>query len=254
VNLNCAGLSREFLDTELFGHEKGAFTGATAAKPGLLEVAHRGSAFLDEIGDMDLAVQPKVLKVLEEKRFRRLGEVRDRHVDIRLIAATHRDLSALAREGLFRSDLYYRISTVPLTIPPLRERAGDVPLIARSLLASLAHEMGRAVPALAPETERALAAYPWPGNVRELRNVLERALILRDGASLSPQDLRFDAAARSAAPACGADLTLRDLERLHIERVLADENGHVERAAVRLGIPRSTLYQKIKQLRLAQTP
>ncbi|MEE8218183.1 MAG: sigma-54 dependent transcriptional regulator, partial [Vicinamibacteria bacterium] len=134
VDMNCAGLSRDFLETELFGHEKGAFTGAVSAKVGLLEVAHRGVVFLDEIGDLDPQVQPKLLKVLEEKRFRRLGEVRDRQVDIQLIAATHQNLAAMARERKFRSDLYYRISTIPLRVPPLRERPEDIPALARRLV------------------------------------------------------------------------------------------------------------------------
>jgi DNA-binding NtrC family response regulator len=247
VDLNCAGLSRELLETELFGHEKGAFTGATASKSGLLEVAHRGTVFLDEVGDMDPQVQPKLLKVLEEKGFRRLGDIRDRHVDIRLIAATHQDLSLLVREKRFRSDLYFRISTIPLAVPPLRQRVEDIPLLAQYLLGRLVADLGRGDVRLAPEVERALQAYPWPGNIRELRNVLERAVLLSDRNILDRQDLRFDVPLAAEVSPDDSAMTLLELERRHIERVLREEHGHVERAARRLGVPRSSLYQKIKQ-------
>src|SRR5688500_8304362 len=181
VDLNCASLSRELLESELFGHEKGAFTGAVAAKEGLLEVAHRGTLFLDEIGDVDAAVQPKLLKVLEEGRFRRLGDVRDREVDVRLIAATHQDLAVAVREKRFRSDLYFRISALPLLIPPLRERPEDIAVLARALLDRIGFEVGRTDLSLSEDAVAALQAYSWPGNTRELRNVLERAVILGQG-------------------------------------------------------------------------
>jgi transcriptional regulator with GAF, ATPase, and Fis domain len=193
VDINCAALSRELLETELFGHEQGAFTGAVSSKPGLFEVAHRGTVFLDEIGDMALEVQPKVLKVLEEKRFRRLGDVRDRYVDIRLLVATHQDLGRLVREKKFRSDLYFRISTILLSVPPLRERVADIPVLARSLLQRCSADLGRHDVELAPDAEQALQAYSWPGNIRELRNVLERAVLLSDRNMLRCRDLRFDA-------------------------------------------------------------
>ncbi len=250
VDLNCAGLSREFLETELFGHEKGAFTGAVNSKTGLLEVAHRGTVFLDEIGDMDLQVQPKLLKVLEEKRFRRLGDVRDRQVDIRLIAATHQDLGLLAQEKQFRSDLYFRISTIPLTVPPLRERGEDILMLAQYLLQRLAVDLGRGDVTLTPDAEQTLQAHPWPGNIRELRNVLERAVLLSDRRILGRKDLRFDIPAGTETGTTNTSLTLRELEQRHIERVLQEEQGHVESAAKRLGIPRSTLYQKIKQYQI----
>jgi DNA-binding NtrC family response regulator len=247
VDLNCAGLSRDFLETELFGHEKGAFTGATAVKPGLLEVAHRGSVFLDEIGDVDPQVQPKLLKVLEEKRFRRLGGVRDRWVDIRLIAATHQDLGRRVQEKTFRSDLYFRISTLPLVVPPLRERPEDVPVLARSLLQTLAADGGRQR-TLTAAAERALATYPWPGNIRELRNVLERALLLSEEEAIDAADLRFDRCAPGGQEAdADAGLTLEELERHHIVRVLQQERRNVARAAERLGVPKSSLYQKLKR-------
>jgi len=253
VDLNCAGLSRELLESELFGHVKGAFTGAATTKLGLLEVAHRGTVFLDEIGDVDPLVQPKLLTVLEDKRFRRLGDVNDRTIDLRLIAATSHDLARLAQEQKFRSDLYFRISTLVLRVPPLRERREDIPDLANDLLDRLALDRGRRSAALSAAAITTLQAYPWPGNVRELRNVLERAVLLTAGPVVGPGDLHFDALAAAAsvgAPGGDSDaaLTLAELERRHIERVLRDTGGRVADAAARLDIPRSTLYQKIKAL------
>jgi len=253
VDLNCAGLSQELLETELFGHEKGAFTGAATSKLGLFEVAHRGTVFLDEIGDVDLQVQPKLLKVLEEQKFHRLGDVRDRQVDVRLVAATCQDLSRLMRENKFRSDLYYRISTIPLVIPSLRERAEDIPALARHLLANCAADIGRNDLELSPDAERELQMYAWPGNIRELRNVLERAALLSEQRILRAADLRFDDVAKRETPAHDSQLTLLELERRHIELVLAEERGQVERAAKRLGIPRSSLYQKIKKFQITSS-
>ena len=192
VDLNCAGLSQDLLESVLFGYAKGAFTGAVTNKTGLLEVAHRGSVFLDEIGDMEPQVQPKLLKVLEEKRLRRLGDVHDRYIDIQLIAATHHDLGLLVREKKFRGDLYYRISTIPLVVPPLRDRVEDIPRLAQHLLRRLTADLGRGDVGLDADAEQALQAYPWPGNIRELRNVLERALLLSDRQVLGRKDLRFD--------------------------------------------------------------
>jgi DNA-binding NtrC family response regulator len=250
VDLNCAGLSREFLETELFGHEKGAFTGAVNAKLGLLEVADKGTVFLDEIGDVDAQVQPKLLKVLEERTFRRLGDVRDRHVDVHLIAATHADLAVHVRENRFRSDLYFRISTIPLRVPSLRDRVEDIPLLAGNILQRTATDLGRGEVTLENSALDALKSYSWPGNIRELRNVLERALLLKDGNSLRGQDLRFD---MPAAPvqAWSTDLSLADLERRQIELVLQQQRGRVEKAANVLGISRSSLYQKIKEYNLS---
>jgi DNA-binding NtrC family response regulator len=245
LDLNCAALSRELLESELFGHEKGAFTGAVASKSGLLEIADRGTLFLDEIGDMDLAVQPKLLKVLEEKRFRRLGDVRDRQVDIWLVAATHQDLAALVEERRFRSDLYFRISTILLRLPPLRERTEDVPVLAERLLRATAVELDRDEITLSPAALRRLQAHSWPGNIRELRNVLERAALLSSASVLEPGDLGFDF--DQAAPDALAGLTLREAERRLIEQALAQERGSVERAAARLGISRSSLYQRVQK-------
>lgn len=247
VDLNCAGLTRELLETELFGHEKGAFTSATASKQGLFEVAHRGTIFLDEIGDVDLQIQPKLLKVLEDKRFRRLGDVRDRQVDVRLIAATHQDLGKLVREKKFRDDLYFRVSTIPLAFPPLRERVEDIPTVAQYLLEKVAADLGRGEIKLEPDSIRALQSYSWPGNIRELRNVIERAVLLSGERTISIKDLQFDGNSGHRTPYLDTNLTLSELERQHIERVLQEEQGRVEKAALRLGIPRSSLYQKLKK-------
>ena len=247
VDLNCAGLSRELLETELFGHEKGAFTSATASKQGLFEVAHRGTIFLDEVGDVDLQIQPKLLKVLEEKRFRRVGDVRDRQVDVRLIAATHQDLGQFVREKKFRDDLYFRISTIPLSFPALRERIEDIPTVAQYLLNKVSADLGRGELILDEDCIRALQAYSWPGNIRELRNVIERAVLLSDHHCITIKDLHFDGHGSVGAPLLDTRLTLLELEKQHIERVLQEEHGKVEIAAKRLGIPRSSLYQKIKK-------
>ena len=250
VDLNCAGLTRELLETELFGHEKGAFTSATASKQGLFEVAHRGTIFLDEIGDVDLQIQPKLLKVLEDKRFRRLGDVRDRQVDVRLIAATHQDLGKLVREKRFRDDLYFRVSTIPLSFPPLRERVEDIPTVAQYLLEKVAADLSRGEIRLEPESIRALQSYSWPGNIRELRNVIERAVLLSEQRTISIKDLQFDGNSANRSTYLDSNLTLMELEKQHIERVLREEQGRVEKAARRLGIPRSSLYQKIKKYQL----
>ena len=252
VDVNCAGFARELLETELFGHEKGAFTGAVASKVGLFEVAHRGTMFLDEIGDMDAQLQPKLLKVVEEGRFRRLGDVKDREVDTRLLAATHQDLSELVHAGRFRADLYFRINTVALRVPALRDRREDIPELATTFLLRTADELGRHELALAPEAVDLLRNYDWPGNIRELRNLLERAALLCEGTTIHGRHLQFEAA--PAAPRDGALLTMAEMERTHIQRALALENGHVARAAARLGMPRSTLYHKLKEMAMAGAP
>jgi len=250
VNLNCAGLTRELLESELFGHERGAFTGAVNPKPGMLEVGHRGIVFLDEIGDMDPAIQPKLLKALEEKTFRRLGDVRDRHVDIRLIASTNLDLEQMVRAKKFRDDLFYRISTLTLRIPPLRERPEDIPVLARNILASVCMRMGRPIALLAPDAESLLTRYPWPGNIRELANVLERAMILVKGDTLDAQGLGLDTVPQPSPREDGRLLTMKEMERHHVERVLARTGGSVTEAAAILGMARRTLYDRMKSLGL----
>ncbi len=250
VDVNCATLQREFVESELFGHERGAFTGAVAAKPGLLDAANGGTLFLDEIGDIDLQVQPKVLKVLEEKRFRRMGDVRERSVDVRLVAATHHDLLAAVSRKEFRADLYYRVSTVAIALPALRERREDIIGLTHQFLAGL----GAPDVIVGADAERILLEYDWPGNLRELKNVLERALLVRTGDVLRADDLRFDrspshgafkTAATGEQPAIPSR-TLSEVEREHILGALVAEKGRVEAAARRLGMPRSTLYQRIK--------
>jgi DNA-binding NtrC family response regulator len=248
VDLNCAGLSPQFLETELFGHERGAFTGAVAAKQGLFEVAHRGTLFLDEVGDVDPAVQPKLLKVIEEGRYRRLGEVRDRAVDVRLVAATHQDLGALVREKKFRSDLYFRISTLPLQVPALSERAEDIPVLARELLDRLGSDLGRRAFRLSDDAQRALQGYRWPGNVRELRNVLERAVLGAPGEVIGREHLRFgDLGPPPAAVPEERIVSLGENEKNYLERVLRVTGGRVEEAAKALGIARSSLYERLRR-------
>jgi DNA-binding NtrC family response regulator len=246
LELNCGGFSKEFLETELFGHEKGAFTGAVSDKVGLLEAAHRGTVFLDEIGDMDLQIQPKVLKVLEEKRFRRLGGIQDRKVDFRLIAATHQKLKQLVEEQRFRSDLFYRISAIQLLVPPLRERAEDIPAFAQMLLNRLTNDCGREQLTLTRAATMKLQQHAWPGNIRELRNVLERALMGAGPSGVDAGNLDFAASPQGPQFEGSSNLTLKELELRYIVRILNEEGGHVDRAAKRLDIPRSTLYQKIK--------
>jgi DNA-binding NtrC family response regulator len=238
LDLNCAGLSAELLDSELFGHERGAFTGAVSAKVGLLEAASGGTVFLDEIGDIALPVQGRILKAIEERRFRRVGGVKDLTVDIRLVAATHRDLAERVNAGAFREDLFFRVSTLPLRLPALRERLEDLPALAERLLA----RAGARRAALAPDALDRLREHAWPGNVRELRNVLERALVHSEGELLRAADLRLEV----RAPPAASGATLDEVEKAHILRVLADEDYRVAEAAERLGIPRSTLYQRLK--------
>jgi DNA-binding NtrC family response regulator len=251
VDLNCAGLPRELLESELFGHEKGAFTGATNSKPGLVEAAHRGTMFLDEIGDTDIAVQPKLLKIVEEKRFRRLGDIGERRVDVRFIAASNKSLMQLVDQGDFREDLYYRLNTLVLRLPPLRHRKEDIPMLVQQLLQRLSREIGRPIPRVENDALEALQAHTWPGNIRELRNVLERAMLAAGSGApvLRASDLRLTASTRRSAAAATmppAAETLKEVEWLHIQRVLEEEKGSVGRASKRLGIPRSSLYQKLK--------
>jgi transcriptional regulator with PAS, ATPase and Fis domain len=250
VEVNCAGLNATFLDSELFGHEKGAFTDAKERKQGLFEIADQGTIFLDEIGDLAPELQPKLLKVLETKTFRRLGGTREITVDVRLIAATNKDLAAEVEAGRFREDLYYRLSVMPLRLPPLRERSRDdrLTLVTR-LLGDLRNELPEGPSQLSSEALERLLSYPWPGNVREMRNVLERALILGRGRpELSVEHLPGEFRAR---PGIGdrrhTPLSLDELERQHIERTLRHHGGNRTRAAAELGISRATLINKIKR-------
>jgi DNA-binding NtrC family response regulator len=249
VDLNCAGLSKDLLESELFGHQRGAFTGAVQDKQGLLDLAHRGTLVLDEIGDIDLPVQPKLLKVLEEKEFRRLGDVKPRHSDVRLLAATHHDLQSLVEAGRFREDLYFRVSTIGLRLPALRDRAEDIPVLATGILSRISYEMGRPEVRLTDSAIRALCAQPWAGNLRELRNVLERSLLMTDNGEIRRSDLRFESQSAVGRNSYH-DLTLHALESQHIATILAEESGCVDKAAKRLGVARNTLYYKIRKYRI----
>jgi DNA-binding NtrC family response regulator len=252
VDINCAGLAHEFLESELFGHEKGAFTGAVATKQGLFEIAHRGTLFLDEIGDADPQIQPKLLKVVEEQRFRRLGDVRDRQVNVRLIAATHHDLRSMVAEKKFREDLYYRISAVPLFVPALRDRGKDVILLARTILQRISADVGFAGVTLSLQAEKVLVDHAWPGNIRELRNSLERAVLLGNHSVVRAEDLTIVPSAASSLPGrAPVRGTLSEGERAQIAAVLEDEGGNVEKAAAVLGLSRSALYEKVKKHGLA---
>lgn len=255
VELNCAGVPRELAEAELFGYERGAFTGAVASKVGLLEAAHQGTVLLDEIAEMDLTVQAKLLKVVEDGDVRRLGDVEPRQADIRLLVATHTDLTDLVRAGRFREDLYYRLQRLDLRLPPLRERPEDIPVLARSILHAVAADLGRPPLTLPPETERTLCGYGWPGNIRELRNVIERGVLLATSERLTLSAELFGHPPPAVAVDADSDgLTLVDVERRHIERAVWREGGNVERAARRLGISRSALYHKMKVLQILRSP
>ena len=253
IEVNCAGLNSTFLDSELFGHEKGAFTDAKDRKQGLFEIADKGTIFLDEIGDLAPELQPKLLKVLETKTFRRLGGTRELTVDVRLVAATNRNLHADVESGRFREDLYYRLSVMPLMLPAVRDRTREdrLALITR-LLGDLRKELPNGPAGVATEAMERLLSYGWPGNVREMRNVLERALILARGqAMIGVEHLPGEFRAR---PGVGdrrhTPLSLDDLERQHIDRTLKHHGGNRTRAAAELGISRATLINKIKRYNL----
>ena len=250
VELNCAALPEQLLESELFGHERGAFTDARERKLGLVETAEGGTLFLDEIGDMAPGLQAKLLKLLEERSVRRLGGVREQKVNVRIVAATHRDLEAQVRDGQFRADLYFRLRVVLLEVPPLRERGGDVLLLARHFVASHAGRYGRPLPRLSPSAEAALVAHTWPGNVRELRNALEQAVLLGSGPSIAPDELALRRATppHVLAPAPGsAAQTLPQWERDMLLQALQRAQWNVSRAARELGISRDTLRYRIEK-------
>jgi two-component system response regulator HydG len=248
VEVNCGGLSATFLESELFGHEKGAFTDAKERRQGLFELADRGTIFLDEIGDLAPELQPKLLKVLETKRFRRLGGSREMTVDARLIAATNRDLVGEVRAGRFREDLYYRLSVMPLKLPAVRERSRDdrLALLTR-ILADLGPQMPGCPSACSAEALDRLLSAPWPGNVREMRNVMERAMILARGAGqIGVEHLPADLRKGGGGDKRHQPQALADVERVHIEKTLKFHGGNRTRAAQELGISRATLINKIK--------
>lgn len=250
VKLNCAAIPSGLLESELFGHERGAFTGAVTQKVGRLELADQGSLFLDEIGDIPLELQPKLLRVLQEQEFERLGSTRTKKVDVRIVAATHCDLEEMILEKQFRSDLYYRLNVFPICIPPLRERPEDIPLLVRHFVQEAARRMNKTIDAIPSATMEALSQYRWPGNIRELENVIERAVILSPSSVLRVPlgDLRSRI---SPGHGSGKPHTIADVEREHIRAVLK-ETGWVlsgpRGAATRLGLNRSTLYFRMKKL------
>ncbi len=242
VAIHCGALPREVLESELFGHEKGAFTGAVNAKPGLIELADGGTLFLDEIGEMELESQVKLLRVLETRSFFRVGGTRSRTVDMRLVAATNRDLAEAIRKGEFRQDLFYRINTISVTLPPLRERPEDVRVLAEHFIEQFAH-YGRK--RLTPEALARLESYHWPGNVRELQHVIQRGAILGAGETLQPADLPPEIEHGDPAPSTPAAGSLESMERQHIVATLKQVNGHRGKAAALLGIDPKTLYRKL---------
>ncbi len=248
ISLNCAAIPTGLLESELFGHEKGAFTGALSSKIGRFEMAKGGTLFLDEVGDIPLDLQPKLLRALQEKAFERLGGTKPIPTDVRLVAATNRNLNQMMRDKLFRSDLYYRLKVFPITSPPLRDRPADIPLLVRHFTRKYAAKMNRRIDVIPPETMNDLVSWPWPGNVRELEHFIERSVILSRGRNLSAPlaELR----AESGEGSCG--LTLEEMERDYIQRVLRETRGVVSAAAARLGMPRTTLNALMKKLGISR--
>jgi len=253
IKLNCAAIPFDLLESELFGHEKGAFTGAIAQKIGRFELADKGTLFLDEVGDIPLPLQPKLLRVLQEQEFERLGSGRTHQVDVRLVAATHRNLLEMVKRNEFRSDLYYRLNVFPVPLPPLRARREDIRALVEHFVEIYARRMGRQIDEISAETMSELTSYPWPGNIRELQNFIERSVILTTGNVLeSPlASLRNAAEAQSLGP-----ITMEDAERDHIRKTLEQTRWVVSGpngAAARLGIKRSTLYFRMQKLGISRT-
>jgi NtrC-family two-component system response regulator AlgB len=247
VTINCPSLTEELLASELFGHAKGAFTGAVRDQPGRVEVAEGGTLFLDEIGDLPASLQAKLLRFLQEKRFERVGETRTRKADVRVVAATNRDLEVDVRSGHFREDLLFRLNVIEVRIPSLRERHEDIVPMAQRFLTFFARAVGRPVPTLSPAAEKVLAGYAWPGNVRELRNAIERAVILWPSSVIEPQALpERIAGTRERGPYVGGPFTLDEIERAHLTAVVA-QSKTMDEAAAALGIDDSTLWRKRKR-------
>jgi DNA-binding NtrC family response regulator len=260
VAINCAAIPENLLESELFGHEKGAFTGAVGRRIGRFERAHGGTLFLDEIGDMSMALQGKILRVIQEREVERVGGGPPVSIDVRIAAATHHDLAQAVREGRFREDLYYRLAVVTVLLPPLRDRGSDLDMLAAHFFAHYAREHGRPVRAVAEEVFTVLRRHPWPGNVRQLRNAAERAVVMADGEILLPQHLPADilhppeahsltgSGARPSEPL----VTLEEMEKRMIRRALREAGNNVTVAAVRLGIHRNTLRRKITDYGIEQ--
>src|SRR5271156_1194289 len=252
IKLNCAAIPLDLLENELFGHEKGAFTGAIAQKIGRFETADKGTLFLDEVGDIPPALQPKLLRVLQEQEFERLGSSRTHQVDVRLLAATHRNLADMVKRGEFRSDLYYRMNVFPIVLPPLRARSEDIPDLVQHFLEIYSRRMGKQIERVPKETMSALASYGWPRNIRELQNFIERSVILSDGTVLRPPLAELKHSGH--ADAQGA-ITLKDAERDHILKILSQTRWVVagpNGAAALLGVKRSTLYFRMQKLGISR--
>jgi formate hydrogenlyase transcriptional activator len=255
IKLNCAAIPAGLLESELFGHEKGAFTGAIARKIGRLELAHEGTLFLDEVGELPLDLQPKLLRALQEREIERLGGARPIPVNVRLIAATNRDLAKMVAEKQFRSDLFYRLKVFPVFAPPLRERAADIPVLVRHFVSLHSRRMGKTISTIPPQAMEALAAWKWPGNIRELENFLERAVILSRGPVLHVPLAELEELEEEEDDAVSANPTLQAAERDHILRALREARGMIggpTGAAAKLGLKRTTLNSKIKKLGIAR--
>jgi DNA-binding NtrC family response regulator len=252
VKLNCAAIPSGLLESELFGHEKGAFTGAVAQRAGRFELSHGGTLFLDEVGDIPLELQPKLLRVLQEHEFERLGSTRTQRVDVRLVAATNRDVAQMVREKQFREDLYFRLNVFPIRIPPLRERAGDIPLLVRHYVDKYARRMNKRIERIPEEAMEALCSHSWPGNIREFQNLIERAVILTPGSVLQIQINELQPSGPIASTVGG---TLEDVERHCILQALRETSaviGGKQGAAARLGLKRTTLLSKMERLGISQ--
>jgi formate hydrogenlyase transcriptional activator len=253
IKLNCAAIPFDLLESELFGHEKGAFTGAIAQKIGRFELADKGTLFLDEVGDIPLALQPKLLRVLQEQEFERLGSTRTHQVDVRLVAATNRDLADMVKQGKFRSDLYYRLNVFPLLLPPLRARREDIPALVAHFVEIHGRRMGMQIEHIPPKTMAAISSHHWPGNIRELQNFIERSVILSDGNVLRSPLAELKSSSEVESP--GAT-TLEEADRDHIRKTLKTTRwvvGGPSGAAARLGIPRFTLYFRMQKLGISRS-
>ncbi len=248
ITLNCAAIPTGLLESELFGYEKGAFTGALGQKIGRFELAHRGTLFLDEVGDIPLELQPKLLRALQEKAFERLGGTRTIPIDVRLVAATNRNLTQMMGDKLFRSDLYYRLKVFPIITPPLRDHPEDIPVLARHFTHKYAREVNKQIDTIPADTMQAMVRWPWPGNVRELENFIERSVILSRGPKLRAPLAEI----RPEALDSGGASTMEHVEREHIIRVLRETGGVISKAATRLGMPRTTLNAMMRKLGISR--